>query len=418
MSNILICGAYDHTGNLGVSALGNAFAAAWHQAHPDDVIYLQALDGSLREIEYTGFNSRRFKLTSVSLRPSKKFTKPDSFLGMKISGLFGLSNKFKDILDSIDIFFDVAGGDSFTDLYGLQRFRLVNSIKEEAIKRGKPLVLLPQTYGPFIAEESKKVAEKYVRYATFSMARDEYSFDILKELLGAGFDASRHQCGVDMAFLLPVSDSTDKLSPQVRDWIKNGKQFLGINVSGLIYNQPEEAKSRYSFVADYNQVVYEFVLWILESTDENVVIVPHVLVGEDSVESDYRASLQLVERLPEQYKKRVSVQSPTLDQCEVKKLISMCTWFMGTRMHATIAGLSTQVPTATISYSDKALGVFKSCGVESAVIDPRSTGTEDVLAKLKGLYHGRSELAVTLNKSIPEVKAVALAQIDEMSKRL
>ncbi|MEC8522738.1 MAG: hypothetical protein VXZ24_00640, partial [Pseudomonadota bacterium] len=87
MSSILICGAYDHTGNLGVSALGNAFAAAWHRAHPDDVIYLQALDGSLREIEYTGFDSSRFKLTSVSLRPSKKFTKPDSFLGMKISGL-------------------------------------------------------------------------------------------------------------------------------------------------------------------------------------------------------------------------------------------------------------------------------------------------------------------------------------------
>ena len=48
-------------------------------------------------------------------------------------------------------------------------------------------------------------------------------------------------------------------------------------------------------------------------------------------------------------------------------------------VHATIAGLSTGVPTATISYSDKAIGVFESCGQGGEVFDlPRREGGEVV----------------------------------------
>ncbi len=51
-------------------------------------------------------------------------------------------------------------------------------------------------------------------------------------------------------------------------------------------------------------------------------------------------------------------------------------------MHSTIAGLSSGVPTATVTYSDKALGVFELCGQEDHVIDPRIFDTEQVVARL------------------------------------
>ena len=60
------------------------------------------------------------------------------------------------------------------------------------------------------------------------------------------------------------------------------------------------------------------------------------------------------------------------DSREAKWLISKCDWFCGTRMHSTIAGLSSGVPTSTLAYSGKAQGVFESCGQGDCVADMRT----------------------------------------------
>ena len=78
-------------------------------------------------------------------------------------------------------------------------------------------------------------------------------------------------------------------------------------------------------------------------------------------ESDALACQRVLERFST-HGDRLVMSSTDLDQSEVKWVISQMDWFCGTRMHATIAGLSTCTPTATVSYSDKALGVFETCG--------------------------------------------------------
>ncbi|MEX0338665.1 MAG: polysaccharide pyruvyl transferase family protein, partial [Arenibacterium sp.] len=50
-----------------------------------------------------------------------------------------------DALSRADIVFDIGGGDSFTDIYGLKRFLTVWGTKYRAQMRGKPIVLSPQT---------------------------------------------------------------------------------------------------------------------------------------------------------------------------------------------------------------------------------------------------------------------------------
>ena len=62
--------------------------------------------------------------------------------------------------------------------------------------------------------------------------------------------------------------------------------------------------------------------------------------------------------------------SPDLDASEVKWCISKLDWFVGSRMHATIAALSSGVPCAAIAYSRKFRGVFATLGV--AVMATRS----------------------------------------------
>src|ERR1017187_101627 len=49
----------------------------------------------------------------------------------------------------------LAGCDSFSDIYGLQRFFYVSLPQILVLWLGKPLILLPQTYGPFKSRISR-----------------------------------------------------------------------------------------------------------------------------------------------------------------------------------------------------------------------------------------------------------------------
>ena len=104
-----------------------------------------------------------------------------------------------------------------------------------------------------------------------------------------------------------------------------------------------------------------------------------------------------------QFNERITLLPRTLECDEVKWVISKLDWFCGMRMHSTIAGLSTCVPTTSIAYSDKTLGVFESCGQEYQVFDPRKQNNEEILAALISSVNKRDYTKQQLNVRIPEV---------------
>jgi polysaccharide pyruvyl transferase WcaK-like protein len=85
-------------------------------------------------------------------------------------------------------------------------------------------------------------------------------------------------------------------------------------------------------------------------------------------------------------------------------------WFCGTRMHSTIAALSSGVPTAAIAYSGKTRGVFDSCGMEDQVIDPRQLETQSVVEQLIESFELRAQTKQRLSTTIGGVKARATEQ--------
>ena len=57
--------------------------------------------------------------------------------------------KLKKEFKNSDLIVDFTGGDSFSDIYGNKRFRLATPVKYFAVKSKTPLLLGPQTYGPY-----------------------------------------------------------------------------------------------------------------------------------------------------------------------------------------------------------------------------------------------------------------------------
>ncbi|MFG0242166.1 MAG: polysaccharide pyruvyl transferase family protein [Phycisphaerales bacterium JB054] len=398
------------TGNLGVSALGHAVLDAILR-ESDGMLGVSIMDHSPGHGGLPGFNDQ---VERCGCRHSRRYYRPETLqtIGL-LSRLWKGGGNFAAVrLRNADAVLDISGGDSFTDLYGERRFRSITLPKLLALRLGRPLVLLPQTYGPFDSDHSKAIATRIVRGAAIALARDARSFAVLRELLGDSFDPARHRCGVDVAFLLPAAAPEPRLMPlRAQEWLADGvRPVAGVNISGLIHNDPRRAREDFGFVADYRTLIRRTVEGLI-ARGARVLLIPHVVTPPGHYESDVDAAQRLVEALPTDARDHIMVAPAFTDPREVKGLIGKCDWFCGTRMHSTIAALSQGVPTAAVAYSIKTQGVFETCGQGDHVADPRHSSTEDVVAHLLASFDGREAARASLAEHLPDVRQIAQEQM-------
>lgn len=405
-------GAAPDTSNLGVSALCQSFLEGVARRAPD--VRLAVFDNGWGIREGSGtVDGRTFSYRRFGGRNSRRIHRRDSLWNIRISArLGGLGNPAAIAIRRAHALLDISGGDSFTDLYGPRRFEAIVLPKLTAIDVGTPLILLPQTYGPFAKPRCRKIAEAILRNVAIAWARDERSFAALRELLGRHFDPARHKSGVDIAFAMrPVEPEAERYA-EIEGWLNDSATpVVGFNVSGLVLNDPDEARVRYGLKADYGAVVTGFLRRLLDESDARIVLVPHVLGG---AETDLAACERVSGELRDRGKGRVAVLPARFHQSEIKWVISRFDWFCGTRMHSTIAALSTGVPTASIAYSLKTLGVFETCGQGEHVADPRELDTEEVIDRVWRSWESRSRAKKELAKQLPDVLQRAEAQMDEV----
>jgi colanic acid/amylovoran biosynthesis protein len=421
---VAVFGASPDTNNMGVSALLVSLLAGLHEklGNVEFIVFDNRL-GIRRSQFIVGDTSLEIILCGV--RVGKRFYRSENLATIKLLSKLGRLgawlNPVIKLIDSCDAVVDVSAGDSFSDIYGIKRFNSILWPKIIAKNRGKQLIFAPQTYGPFSDRSVYEKSSSVTQAADMAWARDEHSFEILKQLLGNQFSADRHFCGVDMAFRLPVQDAKKKLSSEVLAIINQKSDttpLVGINVSGLIYQNPEKAKEHYKFIVDYKTTLQLFIQKLLTISQANILLIPHVMDELGHYESDYAASVNLKSSLPESLQNRVMITPAQLNQSEVKWVISNLDWFCGTRMHSTIASLSSGVPTAAISYSDKTKGVFATCGQDTWVADPRKTSTEDIVDILIRCYQDRINIKEIMQSQIASVKDSADKQMHSIAEHI
>ena len=321
-----------------------------------------------------------------------------------------------------DVVLDVSGGDSFTDLYGPSRFKDIVGPKNLALALGTPLVLLPQTYGPFAHRRNKRIARNLIANSTLAYARDSDSYERLRALLGHRFDPERHRLGVDVAFGLP-GRRPSTLEPALQKALdENSRPLIGMNVSGLLANRPAEASQRFSLASDYARTVNELVARLLQTTDAHILLVPHVHAPLGHYESDLDACLNVLEALPDRLQttasERITVIREPYDATELKWIIGQTEWFCGSRMHSTIAALSSGVAACALAYSLKTRGVFASCGLADAAVDLRHLEAEDAIEHVLWTWENRQSMSEALANELPRVKSVCFRQFDDIASIL
>ena len=119
--------------------------------------------------------------------------------------------------ERFQVILDTRAGDSFADIYGLNRLASMCAATEYAARVGVPVILSPQTIGPFESRRARLLARRSLKTAELVMARDSISADVSARL-GRPVDVAT----TDVVFALDVPKPTVQ-----RDVI--------LNVSGLLW---------------------------------------------------------------------------------------------------------------------------------------------------------------------------------------
>jgi len=303
-------------------------------------------------------------------------------------------------LETTDIVGDVRGGDSFSDIYGMQGFFYGFMMAWTVILVKGSLVQFPQTFGPYKSYLARVLARYLLRRSSVVIARDEKSRQVAQDLIGQNKEV---WLSPDVAFSLEViQPERIEVDPPPDGPTPSG--VIGVNVNGLMYNGGYSRNNMFGLELDYQSMLPAMCTALLTEHPGELWLVPHTYGPPESVESDSEASKKVRAALPEALQSRVRIVSGEYDCQELKGLIGQYDFFIGSRMHACIAALSQGVPCVGIAYSRKFEGVFKSVGMGDWVVDGRKVRNDEAVASILKLYRRRDEIRRELKVNADEAK--------------
>ncbi len=424
-AKIGLMGARFGANNMGVGALTYGVLKCIRHKIPDAKVFFFDY-GKAPENFVVRTEEGKLSVPLVNIRFSKSI-----YLANNIAYLLGLAliygiipfkktrdrlfsaNPYLRELYTADVVASIAGGDSFSDIYGIRRFLYVALPQILALWVGKPLALLPQTIGPFEGVVPRVIARYILRRAKIVFARDRDSFAEATKLLEG--DAGHIRFCEDVGFVVdairPERFDQDEMFKRNED----RKLTVGLNVSGLLYRGGYTRDNMFGLKMDYTTLVRRIIEYFLEKEQVELILVPHVFGGFEDMESDQTVCAEIYDALKDRYGNSLSLAQGRYNQNEIKYVIGRCNFFVGSRMHACIAALSQHVPAVAVAYSRKFRGVYEALELEYLVADPRMLEERDVIEKIDWAYNNRLEIREKLEAIMPEVKSRVLNLFDRIN---
>jgi len=192
------------------------------------------------------------------------------------------------LLDSADVLLEGGWGDSFSDLYGRARFESLARHVDFAGRTGRPLILLPQTIGPFQADAVRGRAAAVLAGAHAVYARDPLSAACARELV-PGLAVGET---IDVAFFMQAVPRPPK---------RDGRTRIGLNPSGLLWRGGYTGRNQFGLRAEYPGLVRGLLRRFRQRADAEVVLVGHDIHGPSAGNTceDYYVCKQLRREFPE-----------------------------------------------------------------------------------------------------------------------
>jgi colanic acid/amylovoran biosynthesis protein len=251
----------------------------------------------------------------------------------------------------------------------------------------KPLIIWGASVGPFGKLPAyEKFMTGHLKKVTGIFVRETAS---LAYLSGLGVK-SNVRLVADPAFLLePVAPSLDQ---------PLAEGAVGINLSPIM--------ARYITEGDYKKWVVlaaDIVRRVQRATQRRIYLIPHVTTPDSNDYTFLRDVLSLLTGVdavlvPDQY-----------SAAETKWIISRMAAFAGARMHATLAALSSGVPTLSFVYSVKGTGINKDIfGDDRYCINPHQVSPGHVAVRMTEILADGEQIKARLDQNLERMRVLAL----------
>jgi colanic acid/amylovoran biosynthesis protein len=294
-----------------------------------------------------------------------------SFLIYKFLPFLSYFTKIGRVIKNVDLVAAINGGDGFSDIYGTNTFNSRLFDINLAIREKIPLVILPQTLGPFNNNNNLLTAERILKYAKKVYVRDLKFKDQLDKF-GILFEITK--------------DLSCYMKPEKID-VEVLPKAVGINISGLCYfNKFRDLSGRFD---NYSNLIENLIVYF-QTKGVPIYLIPHSYnYSTPEVDNDdLQASRDLLDKLANKH--NVNLVDRNLSPPQIKFIISQLTFFVGTRMHANFAAIFTNIPVFGLSYSYKYEGAFDYMGLHNqyaSVLDLESDGIVTIINSIDKIYN-------------------------------
>lgn len=276
-----------------------------------------------------------------------------------------------------------------------------------AIRLGKPVFILPNSFGPLRDKHARRLATRMLQGCTFIASREKVSHEFLESL------AIDNYLSPDLGYYLtaPIGHSP---SPHLSDYIKTTRKILGMTV------RPWRFPMAASPTKAYTHYIDELAAFVQSITEKewHVVLFAHTL-GPSAHEDDRIAIKDLQNRLSGN-KGHVSViENQDLDCIDMMALYEGCHCFIGTRFHSVIFAQNRQVPTIAISYGgNKGTGIMTDLGLQQYVVSIDEVTSKKLLFMLEQIEHERDMVIQRLRDFKEQTKLKRKELLDELRQRV
>lgn len=286
-----------------------------------------------------------------------------------------------------DYIFDIGLGDSFSDIYGRDRFGWIDLVHRLSRNYKGKYYFLPQTIGPFANKNLENKARMSLSKASFVMVRDKKSYDYVRQLVP---EQKYLQEYIDVAFFLPYQRHT----------FEKGYIHVGISISALLWTDSNKRENIFDLSLNYCNLILNIIKYFQSQPNIRVHLVSHVVAGEIFTESDYTVCYELWREIN---KPEVVLAPYFLGPIEAKSYISGLDFFVGSRMHATIAAFSSGVPVVPMAYSRKFNGLFCDTLKYQHILDMKKSTDVSALNTICRSFENRVELGEQIDESLKTI---------------
>lgn len=272
------------------------------------------------------------------------------FAALRISGLINYSSGLTKLhtgcvdLNNVCGLIDISGF-AFTEQWGVRPTQDFAALTSFYKKKGLPVVLMPQAFGPFHNPEIRTYFAEVVKNSDLIYARDDQSYKNV------------------MAF--PGSDSKVHLAPDITlfyDEQKSLKIETGEPYVCLVPNERMYDQGAKEWRHSYNDVMEEIGKMIRKHD------VPLKIVVHDCGSGDREIAIKLAKVFRNQDCSQVELIEEE-DPLLLKHILGNSLFVISSRYHALVSALSQAVPVIALGWSHKYQGLMKDFGLDEQYIN-------------------------------------------------